>query len=225
MRGLIIAASMLLAASGSWAAETPQQRLDDSARVITEIMSAPDKGIPQDLLNKAQCIIVLPGMKKAAFVVGGEYARGYAECRRENGSGWAAPAAMRFEGGSVGFQIGGSQADIVMLVMNRNGMDKLLGNKVTLGADASVAAGPIGRTTNANTDLKMTAEILAWSRAKGLFAGLALNGASLRPDTKENQQLYGREMDTREIVMGNVAPPESAHPLIKELDRYSANAK
>jgi lipid-binding SYLF domain-containing protein len=216
--------SLLAATSGGWAAETAQQRLDDSARVITEIMGAPDKGIPQDLLNKAQCVIVLPGMKKAAFVVGGEYARGYAECRREKGAGWAAPAAMKFEGGSVGFQIGGSQADIVMLVMNRNGMDKLLGNKVTLGADASVAAGPVGRTTNANTDLKMTAEILAWSRAKGLFAGVSLNGASLRPDTKENAVLYGREMDTREIVMGNVTPPESAHPLIKELDHYSGSS-
>jgi lipid-binding SYLF domain-containing protein len=222
MRGLLLAAVLPLTIVGSWAAESPQQRLDDSARVITEIMGAPDKGIPQDLLNKAQCVIILPGMKKAAFVVGGEYARGYAECRKTAGAGWAAPAGMRFEGGSVGFQIGGSQADIVMLVMNRNGMDKLLGDKITLGADASVAAGPVGRTTNANTDLKMTAEILAWSRTKGLFAGVSLNGATLRPDTSVNQELYGREMNTREIIMGNVAPPAAAHPLIGELDRYSS---
>jgi lipid-binding SYLF domain-containing protein len=225
MRGLLFAAaSVLLVTGGSWAAETPQQRLDDSARVITEIMAAPDKGIPQDLLNKAQCVIILPGLKKAAFVVGGEYARGYAVCRKESGSGWSAPAAMRFEGGSVGFQIGASQTDIVMLVMNRSGMDKLLGNKVTLGADVSVAAGPVGRTTNATTDLRMTAEILAWSRAKGLFAGVSLNGATLRPDASVNAELYGKEMDTREIVMGSVKPPAAAHPLIGELDRYSSNA-
>jgi len=223
MRGILsAAASLLLVTGASWAAESPQQRLDDSARVLRENMSAPDKGIPQDLLNKAQCVIILPGLKKAAFVVGGEYGRGYASCRKESGAGWSAPAGMRFEGGSVGFQIGGSQADIVMLVMNRSGMNKLLGDKVTLGADASVAAGPVGRTTDANTDLKMTAEILAWSRTKGLFAGVSLNGATLRPDTSVNKELYGSEMGTREIVMGKVAPPAAAHPLIAELDRYSA---
>jgi lipid-binding SYLF domain-containing protein len=219
----MFAASLILTTTmGAWAAESAQQRLDDSARVIGEIMSAPDKGIPQDLLNKAQCVIILPGLKKAAFVVGGEYARGYAMCRRENGTGWAAPAGMSFEGGSVGFQIGASQTDIVMLVMNRSGMEKLLGNKITLGADLSVAAGPVGRTTTANTDLRMTAEILAWSRAKGLFAGVSLNGATLRPDTKVNAELYGREMGTREIVTGDVKPPAAAHPLIAELDRYSS---
>lgn len=223
MRGVMFAASLLLTTTmGAWAAESAEQRLDDSARVISEIMSAPDKGIPQDLLNKAQCVIILPGLKKAAFIVGGEYARGYAECRGESGTGWAAPAGMSFEGGSVGFQIGASQTDIVMLVMNRSGMEKLLGNKITLGADASVAAGPVGRTSTANTDLRMTAEILAWSRAKGLFAGVSLNGATLRPDTKVNAELYGHEMNTRQIVMGDVKPPAAAHPLIAELDRYSS---
>jgi lipid-binding SYLF domain-containing protein len=225
MKGLLFAAaSLLVVTGGSWAAETPQARLDDSARVITEIMSAPDKGIPQDLLNKAQCVIILPGLKKAAFIVGGEYARGYAVCRNEHGPGWSAPAAMRFEGGSVGFQLGASQTDIVMLVMNRNGMDKLLGNKVTLGADVAVAAGPVGRTTNANTDLRMTAEILAWSRAKGLFAGVALDGATLRPDTDVNAELYGRGIDTHEIVMGNVKHPVAAHPLIGVLDKFSSSS-
>jgi len=224
MRGLAIAASLLLTTVGSWAADSAQERLDKSARVLSEIMSAPDKGIPQDLLNKADCVIVLPDVKKAAFVVGGEYGRGFAECRKQSGSGWAAPAAMRFEGGSVGFQIGGESADIVMLVMNRHGMDKLLGDKITLGADASIAAGPVGRAATANTDVKMTAEILAYSRAKGLFGGISLNGASLRPDTKENAQLYGRDMTTRDIVMGNVTPPASAHALTAELDRYSSGA-
>jgi SH3 domain-containing YSC84-like protein 1 len=222
MRGLAIAASLLLTTAGSWAADTAQDRLARSSQVLSEIMSAPDKGIPQDLLSKADCVVILPGLKKAAFVVGGEYGRGFAECRKEGGKGWAAPAAVTFEGGSVGFQIGGSQADIVLLVMNRPGMDKLLQDKVTLGADLSVAAGPVGRSANAKTDLKMSAEILSYSRAKGLFAGVSLNGASLRPDTKENAQLYGREMNTRDIVMGNIPPPAAARPLIGELDRYSS---
>ena len=222
MRGLAIAASLAIAAGAGWAAENAQERLDRSARVLSEVMSAPDKGIPQDLLNRAQCVIILPGLKKAAFVVGGEYGSGFAECRHENGTGWAAPAAVRFEGGSVGFQIGGESADIVLLVMNRHGMDKLLQDKVTLGADIAVAAGPVGRHATANTDVKASAEILAYSRAKGLFAGVSLNGATLRPDTKENAQLYGREMTTRGVVMGRVAPPSSAHSLIAELNRYSS---
>jgi SH3 domain-containing YSC84-like protein 1 len=222
MRGLAIAASLLVATTAIWAAESAQERLDKSARVFSEIMAAPDKGIPQDLLSKADCVVILPGVKKAAFVVGGEMGHGFVECRKQSGTGWGAPAAVKIEGGSVGWQIGGESADIVMLVMNRHGMDKLLQDKVTLGADASVAAGPVGRTANANTDLKMSAEILAWSRAKGLFAGIALNGASLRPDTKENAQLYGRDMTTRDVVMGNVAPPAAAQSLVAQLDRYSS---
>ena len=221
MRGLAIAASLLLSTAGILAADTAQERLDKSARVFSEIMRAPDNNIPQNLLEKAACVVILPGVKKAAFVVGGEFGHGFVECRRQGGTGWGAPAAVKFEGGSVGWQIGGESADIVMLVMNRHGMDKLLGDKVTLGADASVAAGPVGRTANANTDLKLTAEILAWSRTKGLFAGIALNGASLRPDKDENAKLYGRGMSTREVVMDNTAPPAAAHPLIAELDRYS----
>jgi SH3 domain-containing YSC84-like protein 1 len=222
MKGLAITAVLLITTAGAWAADTAQDRLDRSARVLGEIMSAPDKGIPQDLLSKAQCVIILPDLKKAAFVVGGEYGHGVIECRKESGRGWAAPASARFEGGSLGFQIGGAEADIVMLVMSREGMEKLLGDKVTLGAGISVAAGPVGRTANANTDLKMYAEILTYSRTRGLFAGVSLKGATLRPDTKENAELYGREMDTREIVMGNITPPPAAHPLIAELDRYSS---
>jgi SH3 domain-containing YSC84-like protein 1 len=221
MRGIAVATSLLLA-SGLWAAETSAERLDKAARVFSEIMGAPDKGIPQDLLNKAECVIIVPDMKKAAFVVGGEYGRGFAECRKANGTGWGAPAAVRLEGGSVGFQIGGSETDIVMLVMNRHGMNKLLQDKFTLGADASVAAGPVGRTANANTDVKMSAEILAWSRSKGLFAGISLNGATLRPDRDENAKLYGRQLTTREIVMDNVAAPDAARPLLAELNRYSS---
>jgi lipid-binding SYLF domain-containing protein len=153
--------------------------------------------------------------------VGGEFGRGFVECRRGNGAGWGAPAAIRMEGGSFGLQIGGSSTDVVMLVMNQRGMDRLLGDKFTLGADASVAAGPVGRTASAETDAKLTAEILAWSRAKGLFAGIALKGATLRPDEKENSSLYGHPMTNREIITGNMAPPPAANKLIAELDKYS----
>jgi lipid-binding SYLF domain-containing protein len=223
MKILPIAATLLVV-GGAWAAQTPAERIDDSARVFNEIMSSPGKGIPQDLLNKADCVIILPGLKQAAFIVGGEYGRGFAECRNRDGAGWAAPAAVRMEGGSVGFQIGGSSADIIILVMNREGMDKLLQDKVTLGADAQVAAGPVGRGTMANTDAMMHAQMLAYSRVRGAFAGVALNGATLRPDREENEKLYGQKYDTRGIVMGHVPPPPAARPLIAELDRYSTYA-
>jgi lipid-binding SYLF domain-containing protein len=202
-------------------ADTAQQRLMESATVLSEIMGTPDKGIPQDLLAKAQCAVIVPNMKKAAFIVGGEYGRGFAICRRPGGTGWGAPAAVRIEGGSVGFQIGGESADIVMLVMNRKGMDKLLEDKFTLGAGASVAAGPVGRTADAKTDAKMDAEILAWSRTKGLFAGISLNGATLRNDLDSNAELYGRKIDNKEVLTGNLAPPPAAKKLIAELNRYS----
>ena len=147
------AALILSAAAIAAAAETAAERLNVSAEVFQQVMNTPDKGIPQDLLAKAQCVIVVPGLKKGAFVVGGQYGRGFAECRHADGMGWGAPGAVRVEGGSVGFQIGGSSTDVVMLVMNQRGMDRLLGDKFTLGADASVAAGPVGRTANADTDV------------------------------------------------------------------------
>ena len=222
MKGLILAASFALTATTMLAADTPDERLTSASNVFTDVMATPDKGIPQDLLNRAQCIVIVPDLKKAAFVVGGEYGRGFATCRNTSGSGWGAPAAVRIEGGSVGFQIGGSSTDLILLVMNRAGMNRLLGDKFTLGADASVAAGPVGRTANAARDVKMTAEILAWSRSKGLFAGISLNGATLRPDTSENEKLYGKHLTNKEILAGDVQPPAMAKPLITALDRYSA---
>ena len=225
MRGLSILLSLGMAtATAGFCADSAQERLDKSAKIFSEIMSTPDKGIPQDLLSRAECVIILPDLKKAAFVVGGEYGRGFAECRKSGGTGWGAPEAVRMEGGSVGFQIGGSNTDVVMLVMNRHGMDKLMQDKFTLGADASIAAGPVGRTANANTDVKMSAEILAWSRSKGLFAGVSLNGATMRPDKDENAKLYGRPLSSHDILMGDVAPPAAAQPLIGELNRYSSSS-
>ncbi|MBZ5724767.1 MAG: lipid-binding SYLF domain-containing protein [Acidobacteriia bacterium] len=220
MRYVAVAVSFL-AGTAAMMAATTQERLNDAAGLFSEIMSTPDKGIPQDLLAKAECVVIVPGMKKAAFVVGGEYGRGFAECRNPKGTGWGAPAAVRMEGGSVGFQIGGSSTDLVLLVMSRRGMDKLVQDKFTLGADASVAAGPVGRTANAGTDVKMTAEILAWSRAKGLFAGISLNGATLRSDDDRNQDLYGRKITNKEVLESGMKPPESARALNEALDKYS----
>src|SRR6202051_4262940 len=147
-------------------------RLDASAETLTDMMRAADKGIPQDLLDKAHCVVVIPGMKKAGFIFGAKYGRGFAVCRRAGGSGWSAPAAIRVEGGSVGFQIGASETDVVLLVMNDGGMRHILSDKFTVGADATAAAGPVGRNSTAQTDAKMNAEILSYSRSRGLFAGI-----------------------------------------------------
>jgi SH3 domain-containing YSC84-like protein 1 len=221
MKQFTFTSALILSVAAIAAAETGMERLASSAEVFQEIMATPDKGIPQDLLAKAQCVIIVPGLKKGAFVVGGEFGRGFAECRKADGFGWGAPAAVRVEGGSVGFQIGGSSTDVVMLVMNKRGMERLLGDKFTLGADASVAAGPVGRTADASTDVRMDAEILAWSRAKGLFAGIALKGATLRPDRDSNEDLYGRKVDNKDVLSGGVEPPASSLALRAALDKYS----
>jgi lipid-binding SYLF domain-containing protein len=221
MKQLAFGVALILSTAAMAAAETAAERLTTSAEVFTEVMSAPDKGIPQDLLGRAQCVVIVPGLKKGAFVVGGEFGKGFAICRQRDGMGWGAPAAVRVEGGSVGFQIGGSSTDVIMLVMNQRGMQKLLGDKFTLGADASVAAGPVGRTANADTDVRMTAEILAWSRTQGLFAGISLSGATLRNDLDANEELYGRKMNNKEVIGGDVAPPPAAQQLRANLDKYS----
>ncbi|HEX3746284.1 MAG TPA: lipid-binding SYLF domain-containing protein [Bryobacteraceae bacterium] len=221
MKQFTLRTALILSVAAIAAAETAQERLASAAEVFQEVMSTPDKGIPQDLLAKAQCVIIVPGLKKGAFVVGGEFGRGFAECRKSEGFGWGPPAAVRVEGGSVGFQIGGSSTDVVMLVMNRHGMQKLLGDKFTLGADASVAAGPVGRTADASTDARMNAEILAWSRARGVFAGISLKGATLRNDSDTNAELYGHRIDNKEIIGGAVEAPASAEALHAVLDKYS----
>jgi lipid-binding SYLF domain-containing protein len=217
MRGFVLAA---LAATVAFAAEeTPDARLQRSAEVFNEIMSTPDRGIPTDLLNKAQCVVIIPGVKKAAFVVGGEFGKGFAECRTP--SGWTGPAAVKLTGGSFGFQIGGSSTDLVMLVMNQHGMNRLMGDKFTIGADASAAAGPVGRTAAADTDASMTAEILSWSRSKGAFAGVSLDGAAMQQDGSENRKLYGHDVTNREILAGSVPPPPAGAPLTAALNSYA----
>lgn len=197
-------------------------RLEASADMMSEIMSAPDKGIPQDLLRKAECIVVVPGVKKGAFIVGAKYGRGFMLCRKEGGVGWSAPAAVRVEGGSFGFQIGASETDVVMLVNSKVGAKKLLESKFTLGADASVAGGPVGRDSSAETDAQMRAEILTYSRSRGAFAGLSLEGATLRPDEDWNTELYGKPLRNRDIVMGDTPPPASAARLLGLLNKYSS---
>jgi SH3 domain-containing YSC84-like protein 1 len=200
----------------------PAKRLDAAAVVFSEIMAAPDKGIPQDMLDHAHCIVIVPDLKTAAFVVGGKYGKGYLSCRNKVGPGWSAPGTVRIEGGSVGFQIGGSSTDLIMLVMNERGADKLLSSKFTLGAEGSVAAGPVGRTATAQTDAQMHADILSWSRSQGLFAGLALEGATLRQDLDDNASIYGKRLENRDIVTKKHRVPATAAKLIDLLNKYSA---
>jgi lipid-binding SYLF domain-containing protein len=202
-------------------AETARQRLGSAASVLSEIMATPDKGIPADLIEKSECIIIVPSLIKGAFIVGGQFGRGFVNCRRAGGRGWGAPAAIRIEGGSFGLQIGGQSTDLVMLVMNRGGMEQLTKSKFTLGGDASVAAGPVGRNSTAQTDATMNAEILSWSRAKGLFGGVSVSGATLRGDEDTNKELYGRKLTTQDIIMSRMAPPPSAARLMAALNRTS----
>ena len=193
-------------------------RLENTVAVFDEVTTMGDASIPADLLKKAECVAIVPGMKKAAFGVGAKFGRGFVSCR--SGVGWSAPAGVRVEGGSFGFQIGGAEVDVVLAIMNKRGVDRLLSSKFTLGADASIAAGPVGRSASAQTDAKMTAEILSWSRSRGVFAGVSLEGATLRGDEDANRDLYGKKLSVREIVTGNTAVPEAARPLLDRLSRY-----
>ncbi len=193
------------------------KRLQRATQVFKEIMSAPDKGIPEDLLDKCECVGIVPGLKKAGLGLGGKYGKGVLMCRKPDRS-WTAPSFITIEGGSIGFQIGFTQIDVVMLMMNRKGVDKLIDDKFTLGADASAAAGPVGRQTSAQTNIRLDAEILTYSRAKGLFAGVSLEGATLRQDKDDNGDFYGREVDARKILLqGTVAMPPEARPLASAL--------
>jgi lipid-binding SYLF domain-containing protein len=193
-----------------------------ATEVFSEIMSTPDKGIPQDLLEKSHCIVIVPGLKKGAFIVGGKFGRGFLSCRASNSHGWSAPGAVRVEGGSVGFQIGGSETDVVLLVMDARGADKLLSSQFTLGGEGELAAGPVGRSATAQTDALMRAEILSWSKSRGVFAGIALQGAPLRQDLDANQILYGKRIQNSDVVKQGIAPPPAASKLLNALNQYSS---
>src|SRR3984885_5361376 len=219
---LAIAGSVSPAAFAADREVKVDDRLDASADTLHDMMKAADKGIPQDLLDKAHCVIVVPGMKKAGFIFGAKYGRGFASCRRSGGSGWSAPAAMRVEGGSVGFQIGASETDVVLLVMNDGGMKRLLSDKFTIGGEATAAAGPVGRDATAQTDALMNAEMLSYSRSRGLFAGISLEGATLRPDEETNRDLYGRDATNKEILTGEFKTPASAGKFEGARNRDSA---
>jgi len=217
---LKLLAAMGLSACLLSAADAPI-RLEAAASVLKEVMGIPDKSIPQELLNRAQCIIVIPDLKKGAFIFGAKYGKGFVSCRNKSGVGWTAPGSVRVEGGNFGLQIGATETDVIMLVMNEKGMDRLLSTRFTLGGDASVAAGPVGRSTQAETDAAMTAEILTWSRSRGLFAGISLSGATMRQDADWNMELYGKKIDNREILT-SATPPAAAGSFLAELNKYSS---
>jgi len=203
-------------------AERTPQRLNSSAIVLSEVMSAPDKGIPRDLLAKASCIVIVPGLKGGAFAFGAKYGKGFISCRKPYG--WSAPGAIRVEGGSFGFQIGVQDADVIMLVMNRRGGERLLGTQFTLGGEGDIAAGPVGRSTTAQTDASMHAEILSWARDHGVFAGISLQGATLRQDLDDNAEIYGKPLRNKTIVEGNVHWPNSGSELEGVLNRYGSRS-
>jgi len=224
MQKCVLLAICLLVGLASFAQKREEDRLKESYSVLKEILGTPDKGIPRDLLNKAECVVVYPSVKKGAFIVGGEYGRGAITCRKGDDfrGPWSAPAMFALEGGSVGFQIGGEATDFVLLVMNEKGANSVMSSKIKLGADASAAAGPVGRTTSAETDVVMKAEILSWSRARGVFGGVSLEGSTLRSDDGANKNLYGKELSAKQIVReGKVQTPASGKPLIQLLQKTS----
>ena len=198
------------------------ERLDDAAELFSEVMSTPDKGIPQSLLNKSHCIVLVPGLKKAAFIIGAKYGRGFVACRAAAGEGWGPPAAIRVEGGSFGVQLGINSTDLILLVMNERGMSRLTASKFTIGVEATAAAGPVGRNATAQTDALLMAEILSWSRSRGLFGGISIDGATLRNDLDGNQAMYGQRWTSNQILPSGAKAPSAANKLISELNKYSS---
>ncbi len=221
-RFLQAALLIALAASVVFAQSEEQKRLNEATDVVNILMQSGDQVIPQELLDKSECVVVIPGMVKGAFIVGGQYGRGFVSCRKSNGVGWTAPGAVKLEGGSIGFQIGGQATDIVLLVMNRKGADKMMTSKFTLGGDVSVAAGPVGRTSTAETDALMRAEILSWSRSRGVFAGISLKGSTMREDNEAIEALYGKQYKNKDIVASGLAVPAPATAMIAALNKYSS---
>ena len=225
LRIALCGAVLLASVSLAWADEREDEvkRVKQSADVLDEIMAAPDKGIPQDIMESAVCVGVAPSLKKGGFVFGAEYGKGVATCRTS--TGWSAPAPFKVVGGSWGLQIGGEAVDLVMLIMNKDGMEKLLSSKFKLGADASVAAGPVGRHAEGETDWKMRAEVLTYSRARGVFAGLTLNGAVIEQDREATVAFFGHDTTLRDILQGKVTPPSGSEPFLAAVKKFSARAE
>jgi lipid-binding SYLF domain-containing protein len=224
--GFIVIVSLLAAAAAATAApaKSETKRVANAARVIRELRAAPDNGIPDSIWDRARCVAVMPDVKKAAFVVGGEFGKGVVSCKTTNG--WSAPVFLRLEKGSFGTQIGAESTDVVLLVMNEHGIERLLEEKVTLGADASVAAGPVGRSGTAATDAQLSAEMLSYSRARGLFAGIDLSGGVLRPDNEASRDFYGHAVAGREVLLGNARErmPAAANSFLAALNSAPRSA-
>jgi lipid-binding SYLF domain-containing protein len=218
-RGLLclVAALPLLADRQS----DDQKRIDAATTTLIEIMHAQDGGIPSDLMQKAHCVGIIPGMKRAGFIVGGNYGKGLVTCRTGGRNRWSAPDMVVLSGGSFGLQIGAGETDVVFTIMNQDGENRLMKDKVTIGGEVAAMAGPVGRTVQAQTDALMTAEILSWSRSRGVFAGVDLNGASLRTDNDDNHALYGRDVTSHEVLHGDVPSPPYMARLYGELERYA----
>jgi lipid-binding SYLF domain-containing protein len=219
---LTLALMLLLSATIVFAADDAAERITDAKAVFEEIMVSSDKGIPRDLLAKAHCIVIVPSVKRGGFIVGAQYGKGVATCRQPGGTGWTGVSTVRMEGGSFGLQIGGGETDIVMMVMNETGANKLMKSEFTLGGEGAVMAGPVGRSATAETDAHLRAEILSYSRSRGLFAGIALKGSTLRSDDKDNTELYGKAVRHEDILRGRVAATANASPLLGSLSRYSS---
>lgn len=219
LTGVLVAA---MAAAPAFAAQNADARLQSATEVLKAMTHASDKGIPEDLLNKATCVVVVPNLKKGGFIVGAEYGAGYFSCRKQSGVGWTAPGALRISGGKFGLLIGGAETEVVMLVMNHDGMQHLLSDHFQIGGEASAAAGPVGRDTSAMTDAEMHAEILTYSRSRGIFGGLDISGAAVTTDKDADKELYGREISNQELASGNVATPPAAKGFVHELDRLSS---
>jgi lipid-binding SYLF domain-containing protein len=218
-------AIFLICSSKVFAAEQDTQRLTAATQVLNEIMTAGDKAIPGSVFHKSYCVVIIPSMKKAGFVFSAKYGRGFASCRNPEGGGWTAPAAMRIEGGGFGLQAGGSATDIVMLVMSDKGMKGILASKFTLGGEASVAAGPVGRDATAQTDATMQADILSWSRSRGVFGGVSLQGGTLRADSDVNKAIYGQDETNTAILTGKVKPTSDTSGLLDALTKYGGDER
>ena len=219
---LVSLCSFALAADTAARESKASDRLQAAADVLNQIQAAPDSGIPREILGKAECVAVVPSMLNGGFIVGAKYGRGLASCRTPKG--WSAPAFFMTTGGSVGFQIGGQAVDLVMLIMNDDGMQHLLSSKFELGADASVAAGPVGRRAEGNTDWKMRAQVLTYSRARGVFAGVSLNGAVVKQDKNATREFYGHMVSFKAALTGEVDPPPAAHPFLSTLASWAQEA-